>query len=208
MPGGMNKMDIYEAINRRRSIRKYQAAKVEDEKLMKLAKAAIAAPNGGNAQPWDLFFVTDPELTNQLGKILEDVHIEYFGKARKDKLEGENLEKRISSHMRMVSAPAFLVVCMNIRNQQLNKTHEDWTTKWAHHSIAAALENLMLAAVAEGLGTCWLGTPSWKSDKIKELLRIPENAEILAVTPIGYPDESPKPRPRLPVEEVTHFNKW
>lgn len=201
-------MNIYEAINGRRSIRKYQNIKVEDEMLMKLAQAAITAPNGGNAQPWDFVFVTNSDLIAMLCKILEDVHGEYFGKARKDNMNGERLEKAVSSYRRMVSAPAFVLACMNIRNQQLNTPYEEWTVKWAHHSIASAMENLMLAAVSEGLGTCWLGTPSWKSDKIKELLGIPVNVEILAMSPIGYPDESPKARPRLPVEEVTHFNKW
>jgi len=201
-------MDTYEAINGRRSIRKFQTTKVEDEKLRKLAQAAITAPNGGNAQPWDFIFVSDSELIGRLCKILEEVHGEYFGKARKDNIEGERLEKTVSSYGRMISAPVFLIVCLNIRNQQLNKPYEEWTTKWAHHSVAAALENLMIAAVAEGLGTCWLGTPGWKSDKIKEMLNIPENVEILAMSPIGYPDESPKPRPRIAVEEITHFNKW
>jgi len=201
-------MDIYEAINGRRSIRKYQSTKVEDEKLMKLAQAAITAPNGGNAQSWDFFFVTDSELIGKLCKILEDVHSEYFGKARKENMDGERLEKTVASYGRMVNAPVFLLACMNIREQQLNKPYEEWTTKWAHHSVAAALENLMLAAVAEGLGTCWLGTPSWQSGDIKKLLNIPENVEILAMSPIGYPDESPKARPRMAVEEVTHFNAW
>jgi nitroreductase len=59
-------MDIYEAINGRRSIRKYQTTKVEAEKLTKLAQAAITAPNGGNAQPWDFIFVTDSELIGKL----------------------------------------------------------------------------------------------------------------------------------------------
>jgi nitroreductase len=201
-------VDIYEAINGRRSIRKYQSTKIENETLMKLAQAAIAAPNGGNAQPWDFVFVTETELINRLCKILEDVHGEYFGKGRKDNIEGEYLEKTVSLYGRMASAPVFVIVCMNIRNQQLNKSYENWTTTWAHHSIAAAMENFILAAVSEGLGTCWLGTPGWQSEKIKELLNIPENVEILAVSPIGCPDESPKARPRMPVEEVTHFNKW
>jgi len=201
-------MDIYEAINGRRSIRRYQTTKVEDEKLVRLAKAAIAAPNGGNAQPWDFIFVTEPELRTKLAKMLEDVHGEYFGKARKDNLEGERLEKMVSVYGKMADAPVLLVVCMNIKLEQLHKPYESWTAKYSEHSIAAALENLMLAAVAEGLGTCWLGTPCWKSGIIKELLGIPENVEILAMTPIGYPDESPKARPRKPVEEVTHFNRW
>ena len=201
-------MEFFEVINGRRSIRKYQSTKVEDEKLMKLAQAAIMAPNGGNAQPWDFVFVTDPEIIGRLCTILESVHGEYFGKARKDNMEGERLEKTVSSYGHMTNVPAFVLACMNIRNQQLHKPYEDWTTKWAHHSVAAAMENLVLAAAAEGLGTCWLGTPSWQSDKIKELLNIPENVEILAMSPIGYPDGLPKARPRIAVEEVTHFNKW
>jgi len=201
-------MELYEAINERRSIRKYQATKIEDATLMKLAEAAIKAPNGGNAQPWDFIFVTDSALIQKLCSILEEVHSEYFGKARKDNLEGERFEKAVSMYGRMAVAPAFVLVCKHIRNQQLNKSHEEWSETWAHHSIGAAMENLILAAVAEGLGTCWLGTPSWKSDEIKALLEIPEHVEIVAMSPIGVPDETPKARPRMAVEEVTHFNKW
>ena len=201
-------MDIYEAIHGRRSIRKYQTTKVEDEKLMKLAQAAIMAPNGGNAQPWDFVFVTDFERITELCKLLESVHSEYFGEARKDKITGERLEKAVSSYGRMVNAPAFVLACMNNRNPQLNEPYEEWTIKWAHHSIAAAMENLILAAMAEGLGTCWLGTPSWQAEKMKKLFHVPENVEILAISPIGYPDESPSARPRMPLEEVTHFNQW
>lgn len=201
-------MELYEAIYGRRSIRKYQTTKVEDEKLIKLAQAAITAPNGGNAQPWDFIFITDSELINKLCKILEEVHGEYFSKARKDSIDGERLEKTIASYGRMANAPAFVIVCLNIRNQQLQKPYEEWTGTWAQHSIAAAMENLILAAAAEGLGTCWLGTPSWKSNTIRQLLNIPEHVEIAAMSPIGYPDESPKARPRLPVEELIHFNTW
>ncbi|MCL2216784.1 MAG: nitroreductase family protein [Defluviitaleaceae bacterium] len=201
-------MEVYEAIYGRRSIRKYQDTKVEKETLMKLAQAAIAAPNGSNIQPWDFVFVTDSERIARLCEILENVHIEYFGKAGRKILEGERFEKAVSMYARMANVPAFVLVCKNIRNEHLNEAYGQWTTAWAHHSIAAAMENLILAAVAEGLGTCWLGTPSWQGDKIKELLGIPENVEIVAMSPIGVPDESPKARPRIPVEEVTHFNRW
>jgi len=201
-------MDVYEAINGRRSIRKFQDTKVTKETLMKLAQAAILAPNGGNAQPWDFVFVTDSSLIGQLCGILESVHGEYFGKARKNNLEGERFEKAVSMYVRMANVPTFVLVCKNIRDSQLNRPYEEWTTAWAHHSLAAAMENLILAAVAEGLGTCWLGTPSWKGDKIKGLLGIPDDVEIVAMSPIGVPDESPKARPRIAVEEVTHFNKW
>jgi len=201
-------MDVYEAISGRRSIRKYQPTKVEEKKLLKLTQAAIMAPNGGNAQPWDFVFVTDVDLIKQLCYLLESVHQEYFGKARKDALLDERLQRAASFYRRMENAPAFVLACLNDRNPQLNKPYEQWTLQWAHHSIAAAMENLMLAAVAEGLGTCWLGTPSWRTEEIKSLFHIPDNVEVVAVSPIGYPDEAPKARPRMPLTEVTHFNAW
>lgn len=201
-------MNVYEAINNRTSIRKYQETKVEDEKLMRLAEAAINAPNAGNAQPWDFVFITDPSLIAKFTEILQEVHGEYFGKARKDNQDKDQLEKTISFYGRLIKAPVFVFACMNIRNQQLNKPYQEWTTTWAHHSVALAMGNLMLAAVEEGLGTCWLGTPSWKAEDIKALLNIPEHVEIVAMSPIGYPDTTPKPSPRLPIEEVVHFNGW
>ncbi|MCL2672063.1 MAG: nitroreductase family protein [Clostridiales bacterium] len=201
-------MDIYETIFARRSIRKYRPDPVADETLMRLARAAIAAPNGGNAQPWDFVFVTDTALIGKLCAILEQVHGEYFGTARRDALAGERLERAVSAYGRMAVAPAFVLACKNIRNQQLNDSHAAWSDIWAHHSIAAAMENLILAAVAEGLGTCWLGTPGWQAGTIRELLHIPAHVEILALSPIGYPDEAPRARPRMAVEEVTHFNSW
>jgi nitroreductase len=201
-------MDIYEAIHGRRSIRRYQTAKVGNETLIKLAQAAVTAPNGGNAQPWDFVFVTDPELITELCALLRDVHSEYYGKARKDSMAGEQLDKVVASYGRMAGAPAFVIACMRHRNRQLSQPYEEWTTLWAHHSVAAAMENLMLAAMAEGLGTCWLGTPSWQSDALRRLFIIPDDAEVIAVSPIGYPDESPKARPRLSAEEVAHHNRW
>lgn len=201
-------MNIYDVFEARKSVRKYLETPVEKEKLMRLAEAAIIAPNAGNSQPWDFVFITDSELIAKFTEILQVVHGEYFGKARKDNQEKEQLEKTISYYGRLIKAPVFVFACMNIRNQQLNKPYQEWTTKWAHHSVSLAMGNLMLAAAAEGLGTCWLGTPSWKADDIKALLSIPDHVEIIAMSPIGYPDDNADRRPRLPIEEVIHFNGW
>ena len=201
-------MNIYDVFEARKSVRKYQETPVSHETLLKLAEAAVIAPNAGNAQPWDFIFITDPELIAKFSEILKEVHGEYFGKARKDNQEKEQLQKTISFYGRFIKAPVFVLACMNIRNQQLQKKYESWTATWAHHSVSLAMGNLMLAAAAEGLGTCWLGTPSWKSDEIKSLLNMPEHVEIIAMSPLGHPDEDAKRRPRLPLEEVVHFNQW
>ncbi|MEM2905355.1 MAG: nitroreductase family protein [Candidatus Bathyarchaeia archaeon] len=73
--------------------------------------------------------------------------------------------------------------------------------------IAIAFEHLVLAAANLGLGTCWIGR--WGADEtIKAALSIPENIRVLAVTPLGYPAESPPPKPRKPLSQVVHREKF
>jgi len=73
--------------------------------------------------------------------------------------------------------------------------------------IAIAFEHLVLAATNVGLGTCWIGR--WGADEeIKNALGIPMNMRVLAVTPLGYPAESPSPRPRKPLSHIVHYDKF
>lgn len=201
-------MELWEALRNRRSIRKYKSDPVDKETLRKLVDAARLAPNNGNSQPWEFVFVCDPDLVEEVSVIVRNVHETYFSSARIDALSDERLEKTVLLYSGMEKVPVYLLVCLNQKTNQLHPEYAEWNTLWNNHSIGAALNNLMLAAVEEGLGTCWLGTPGWKEDKLKELLKIPEHIKIVAVTPVGYPDESPKARPRKHVEEIAHFDKW
>jgi nitroreductase len=73
--------------------------------------------------------------------------------------------------------------------------------------IAIAFEHIILAAANFGLGTCWIGR--WgMDDTIREALGIPEGLRVLAVTPLGYPAESPPPRPRKPLSQIVHYEKF
>ena len=73
--------------------------------------------------------------------------------------------------------------------------------------IAIAFEHLVLAATSFGLATCWIGR--WGADeKIKKTLGIPPNVRVLAVTPLGYPAESHAPRPRKPLAQIVHHEKF
>ena len=76
-------------------------------------------------------------------------------------------------------------------------------------SIGAAVQNILLAAHAEGLATCWLGMPLIYGDRIREVLNIPENEALVTTISLGYPDESSiintVVMPRLPFEEVVHL---
>ena len=69
-----------------------------------------------------------------------------------------------------------------------------------------ALSFMMLAATAEGLGTCWIG--GFEQPPLKEALGIPEEYDVVALTPLGYPAEEGRPRDRKPLAEVVSENGW
>lgn len=71
-------------------------------------------------------------------------------------------------------------------------------------SIATAY--MILEAYEQGLGTCWLG--SYDEDKVKRVLGIPEEVRVVAITPLGYPDETPDPRPRKDLEEIVSYDRY
>lgn len=72
--------------------------------------------------------------------------------------------------------------------------------------VSIALSFVMLKAYEEGLGTCWLG--NFNQEKVKAVLNIPDDVAVVAVTPLGYPAESPAPRPRRAFDEVVSFDKY
>ena len=72
--------------------------------------------------------------------------------------------------------------------------------------VAIAMQNMILAATALGYGTCWIG--AFQGDKVKKLLEIPEDMDVIALTPIGVPDQSPEPRNRKSPAEVFSKEKY
>ena len=72
--------------------------------------------------------------------------------------------------------------------------------------VAVAVDHLMLQGEEEGLGTCWIG--SFHEDEVKSILDVPEDVRVLALTPLGYPDETPRDRGRKKLEEIVSYDKF
>jgi len=167
-------VDVFTAIQKRRSIRNYLPKEVEEEKLRKVLEAARLAPSAKNRQEWRFIVVRDKE-------------------------KREELVREASPHQPfMLSAPVIIVA------YALDKDYVMKCGVPAHYiDIAIALTHIHLQAVEEGLGTCWIG--SFHQDKVKEVLNLPKEAEVVQLMTLGYPAEDPSPRPRLPLEEIVRF---
>jgi nitroreductase len=168
-------MDVYEAVNKRRSIRAYKDQPVPEEVLLRVLEVARLAPSAHNSQEWRFIVVTDPETLHKLVKA-----------AKGQKFVGQ--------------APALIAFCST--KSRIMTCGQDAGP--IDNSIALAY--VTLAAVAEGLGTCWLG--AFYQDQARQILGVPEDVDIIGMTPLGYPAESPKARPRKSMDQVLFREKW
>ncbi len=80
------------------------------------------------------------------------------------------------------------------------------SARWFEKDLMIALEHMVLAATALGYGTCWIG--AFDEDAVKRLLKIPARMKIVALLPIGIPDETPAPRPRKELSEIFFNEEW
>ncbi len=166
-------MDFYEVIKKRRSIRKYKDRPVEEEKLRRVLEAARIAPSAKNAQPWKFIVVKDK-------KIREKFKAAYAGEW-------------------FWTAPVLICAC-GLKEEAWRR----WDGKsYLDVDVTIAMDHLILAATAEGLGTCWIG--AFDVSEVKKILDLSQGEEPIALTPLGYPAISPEPRWRKPWDEVIQF---
>ena len=78
--------------------------------------------------------------------------------------------------------------------------------KWCDVDLTIAFEHIVLEAVELGLGTCWIG--AFEEDKVKKVLNIPGKLRVTILLTVGFPAEKPKPRPKKPLEQLIHINKF
>ena len=173
-------MDIFQVFRDRRSIRKYKDIPVEQEKIEQVLDAARLAPSWKDLQCWRFLVVTDTAKREVLLSVFGD----------------DNPGKKA-----FTQAPVAIIVCGNPAESDVSHGIEYYVA-----DVAIAFEHLCLAAHALGLGTCWMGL--FDEAELKKQLNIPENIRVVGLTPLGYPDQEPKPRPRKELNEIAHYNEW
>ncbi len=141
-------MDVFEAIQQRRSIRKYEDRPVTQKSLLKILDAARLAPSAKNREPWHFIVVTEAEKKKALSR---GTYAKF-----------------------LVGVPIVIVACGD----------SEASPKWYRVDVGLALENMILAAVAEGLGTCLVG--SFNNEEVKTVVKVPERFQVVAMLAVGY----------------------
>ena len=183
----MGLLDLDQALRRRRSIRSYLDKDVSEKLIRQIIEAATFAPSAKNGQQWRFTVLTSNakrELTNLFRRKLEIVS---------KKMGRENMGSSFSSCSIMEKAPVVIMVW--------NAGKMGWETEV--HSVAAAIQNMLLKAYSLGLGTLWIGDIFYTPDALKQHLGKPW--KLMAAVTLGWPAHDPKPPPRKSVDEVTEF---
>ena len=193
---------LFEAMNTQRAIRHLKPDPVPDELIDRLIEAAIKAPSGTNQQGWSFIVVRDADLRSKLGDIYQKAGREAI--PRIQYVEAEN-PRLFNSAVYLVDhlgeAPVLILACIK---------HSRSTGLTTGASIYPAVQNILLAARALGLGSVLTTFHKAYEDEVKELLGIPDDVETAALLPVGFLADGVKygPTNRRSAAEVTHLDRW
>ena len=187
---------VLESLFKHKSIRKYKDQPLEDEKLQLIIKAAQAAPNWCNGQQVSIIVVKDKELR-------------------------EKIKACCWGQPYITTCSAFLVFCadfyrISLAFEKAGKTKEDFEKYMSNidtliigsHDVGIALQNATVAAESMGLGMCDIGAIRSKSLVVTKLLNLPKYCIPLVGLCIGYPDDDPGLKPRIPSKGMCFENKY
>jgi 5,6-dimethylbenzimidazole synthase len=199
--------DVIEAIKKRRTIRSYLPDPVPSEYINLILDAAHWAPSAANLQPWQFILIKDENTKKNIQKLVEE------NRKLTINVQKEPFKSGFSKYKTewICDAPVHIVVCADPKKTAPHVDGEE-TYKYAG---GTAIQNLMLAAHSLGLGTCWL--TMFSKNKLRELLGIPSEIDIIGVITLGYPKEIPETpettkryggKPRRDLEEMVFYEKY
>jgi nitroreductase len=170
-------VDIFDIFKLRRSIRSFTSEDISEEQIEKIIDAARWAPSAGNIQPWEFIVIRRPEIKREIAKAaLNQIFIE--------------------------EAPVVIVVCADeVKSSRVYGSRG--ANLYCIQDTAAAIENMLLAICALGLGACWVG--AFNEDDVRRTLRIPRGLRPVAIIPVGHPAEKPAPPRRRALKEIIHY---
>ena len=179
-------MELEQVICTRRSVRKYLDKPVEREKINACLEAARLAPSACNSQPWEFIVMDDPTVKEMF------------------------CQEAFSGVYKMsawaTKAPVLVAAVADKGNFKSRVGNFVRRTEFYLVDHGIACEHFILRAWDQGLGTCWIG---WLNvDKAGQFFHLPGQKKIEHLIAVGYPDETPDPRPRQPFEKMVSYNEY
>jgi nitroreductase len=169
-------MEFKTVITSRRSVREFTDKPVPEDSLNNILETARLAQSAGNRQPWKFVVVKDAARRNQV-------------------MQAANNQPYVGQAPVIIAAvaldPVRLMPC-DVPSYAVD--------------LSIAVENMALAAVAEGLGSCWIG--AFDQTKVKEVLGVPEKYRVVALLPIGYPKQPRAAAPRKSLSEIICYETF
>jgi nitroreductase len=189
-------MDVFEAIQKRRSIRNFTDDPVDDAAVEQLLEAANWAPSWGNLQCWRFIVVRDAETKGRIAETLKRVEV-----------DGDWVEN--AAMVSIKQAPVLVVLCAELHKAGYRHDGAALTNKaesWYIFDVALAVENLCLAATGLGMGTFIVG--GFDSTKVEQILGIPETLTVVSMTPVGVPASPGQVSPRKKTKDLTYYDTF
>jgi nitroreductase len=171
---------LLEKVLSRRSIRQYTAQDIPDTVLKSILEAGRQAPSAMNLQPWHFIVVTDPQLKQQLAD------------GRYNKF--------------ILDCPVTIVACANTKavdhRPTMKVAYEERAL--AIIDVSIALQNMVIAAWAQGVGSCWIG--DFREAHVRSVLKIPDQWRVVALLTLGYPMKLPQSRTKKLLGDIISYN--
>lgn len=214
----MPSIDLYDAMSTLRAVRRLRPDPISDDVLRRVLDATRYAPTGGNRQPWRMVVVRKPESKQRLAELYAPPWAAY-AKFHRSLLENVPDDVRAKQE-RMVAAgdylaahfaeaPVLVVFCFNPEEMAITDAKLDRPSVVGGGSVYPAVQNLLLACRAEGLGCVLTTLLCMCEDEVKSLLGIPDPWGTCAVIPIGYPVLAGHgPLSRRPLAKLAFDETW
>lgn len=169
-------MEVMEAITKRQSIRDYEDRPVPEEKLRKVLEAARLAPSASNRQEWKFIVVRESKRRQELARAAGG-----------------------QSHV--AQAPVVIAAVATMPEYVMRCGVPAYAV-----DLAIAVDHMTLAAVDEGLGTCWIG--AFSQEQARDILEVPENYRIVTLLPLGFPRQTGRPKTRKSIDEIVCYETF
>ena len=202
-------MNVQQAINSRRSIRKFRSDQIERNILEQIINSATMAPSAKNRQPW--FFTVVEQQANKI-ELLKCLR-QGIARLQKENLKlnifRPDIEQALETFESMSQAPVTIIVTCRNNSRVSNDDGVKWNLVMKDievvdiQSIGAALQNMTLTATSLGIGCLWNCDVLYAYPELSEWLGL--KFPIIAAISLGYFDEVPNPRPRISIDEITEW---